>query len=507
MGQDRTQTRGISPDPTASADQEGHTELQQTKKDFLSGMSHALKTPLNAILGFSELGERATDDPTLAMYFGNIRSAGTRLLDMLTDLLDFSRAQRGDYMPAISWFSLPEFLQELTIVSASEAEKKGILVREIGDNTAWCIEGDPTILRRVLQRLVTNSIQFSPPDSTIEIKVDVDVDDVGNRGVVGLRVVDQGGGVPASIHDRLFEGLEPGEHGQAKGPGLGLALARVLLELVDGQIALESTSENGSTFRVSVPVGLRPLESKALDSIRNEEEQPFQLNGRVILVADDTEPNRIMIGEMLANTGAALLEAGDGEAAVRMADQHDIDVALLDIEMPIMDGWDAAEQLRERYASSIPLVAISGHRLSADPRSERFDALLEKPLNRTSLISTLRRVLPASSKQAASSRSATDFNADDGQDPNIDEAGRSALLTLLKNALSEVEGLRANQSITLVEAFGKRMVESAERLDYDPLRAWASRLAQEASMFDIDSMNTTLARFESFIQTLESRDD
>lgn len=470
-------------------------------------MSHALKTPLNAILGFSELGERATEDPTLTMYFSTIRSAGTRLLDMLNDLLDFSRAQRGDYTPAISWFSVPEFLDELISAWQGDAREKDIQLRQINGQAQWCIESDPTILRRVFGRLISNAIQYSPDGGVIEVRLHIAPDHTGSRGILHGYVVDQGNGIPEAIRANLFTGLEPGEKGQSRGPGLGLALSRVLLELVKGTIELESSSSAGSTFAVSLPVGLRELDAEFSPAQTATAAAVGSLKGRVILIADDTEINRTMLREMLSHTGARLIEVTNGQEAVEAAAGSSIDAVLLDIEMPVLDGWDAAQALREQDGPGLPLVAVSGHDLASDPRSDRFDALLQKPLDQESLLACLLRILPADAEDLERTVEATPDSGDELSAPALNSEARASLLATLKGASEEVLALRSNQSITLIETFGQRMANLAGKEGFEPLATWGHRLAREASMFEIDRMNRTLDRFESFIQILEGDHD
>ncbi|MDE2995482.1 MAG: ATP-binding protein [Bacteroidota bacterium] len=496
-------------DASARLPTEGHDGLHRAKRDFLSGMSHTLKTPLNAILGFSELGERQASDPAIEMYFKNIRSAGTQLLNLLTDLLDFSRAQQGEYVPAISWFELPDFLDETVGGHKAVSRAKSLYISLDTKQADVCVESDPTVLRRVLNRLLANAIQFTPANKSI--KVAASVSEVGQEQQAMLRLVveDEGTGIPPSIQEHLFEGLGPGQLSHAKGPGLGLALAKALLGTLQATIRVVETSPSGTIFQVDIPVRARPVGSGSATTQSGSGTRAPSLRGKTIMVADDVEMNRNMVSAMLEETEASIVLAVDGQDAIEKASASEVDAVLLDIEMPSLNGWQAAEKLRAFENDSgkkYVLIALSGHNLSTDPRSAIFDALLEKPLESKTLMTCLSSLSDQSDQHGNNDVvSESSDSATSSDDTALTEDARAALIDLLQGLIPQVDQLRANQSVTLIEAFGYHVAEEAQAMSYPRLKDWGEQLAREASLFDIDAMNTSLASYESFIDRLTER--
>lgn len=290
---------------------------------------------------------------------------------------------------------------------------------------------------------------------------------------------------------------------------MGLALAKALLGTLQASIRVVETSPNGTVFQVDLPVRARSVESgSATTQSGSGTRAPF-LRGKTIMVADDVEINRTMVSAMLEETEASIVLAMDGQDAIEKASASEVDTVLLDIEMPRLNGWQAAKKLRAFENDSgkkYVLIALSGHNLSTDPRSAIFDALLEKPLESKTLMTCLSSLSDQSDQHGNNDVvSESSDSATSSDDTALTEDARAALIDLLQGLIPQVDQLRANQSVTLIEAFGYHVAEEAQAMSYPRLKDWGEQLAREASLFDIDAMNTSLASYESFIDRLTER--
>lgn len=479
------------------------------KRDFLSGMSHALKTPLNAILGFSELGARSAQDATLKAYFGTILEAGTTLHNLLNDLLDLTRAREGEYVPSVQWLDWPAWLHLMAGDAREEAGRWDIDVEVESAAERMQLETDPVILRRVVGRLLMNAISYTPAGGAIHLRARVVPDADPASGTLSIRVADTGSGIPESLQARLFEGLLPGEHVETRGPSLGLALSRALLETIGGGLTLESSSPEGSTFLVTLPVRLEQDRSRA-----HPIPQPVHraspidapdLRGKIVLIADDQPSNRALLRAMLEVCGADILESSNGQEVVDVTAEQRVDLCLLDIHMPVMDGFQAAADLRSR-GHVFPIAALSGRAVRPESQTGLFDAWMTKPVDLQTLFSTIRHVMgePESKMPCEAMKPVSNEETYGEGSDALSEECRCALVERLQLLQPEVASLRRNQSITLIEGFGRKVEELGRAAGYADLTAWGSRLAHCASLFDIGPMNEVLDGFESLVETLEA---
>lgn len=482
-------------------------EALQTQQHFLSGMSHALKTPLNAILGFSELGQRAADDPALRAYFGTIREAGTQLFNLLNDLLDLARAREGEYIPSVQWLSWPAWLTAATEGARDEAAQWDIDLSIDAGEEVLQVESDPVILRRVLSRLLINAISYTPAGGSIRVRARLEPGEKAVDGTLVIRVEDSGTGIPESLQEQLFEGLLPGEQVESRGPSLGLALSRALLQTVGGNLILEASSERGSIFRITLPVRTGTHVAEPLAAPPRKETSVGltvpNLNGRTILIADDQASNRDMIRAMLEGSGAHLLEAGNGQQILEITQHEQVDLCLVDIHMPVLDGFGAASALRQRSVRPV-LAALSGHAVRPETNQELFDAWLTKPIDMQTLYACVEQLIGTATEHAAKHpRVSSDGAAPAAPRTPASGVQRDVLTHRLRTAAESVSTLRRNQSITLIEALGLEMQELGREAGCGELTDWGSRLALHASLFDMEPMNRLLDGFDDLVQSME----
>lgn len=385
-------------------------ESTRLMSEFLAGMSHELRTPMTAILGYSDaLMDPDVTEEEARMMAATIRRNGDHLLAILNDLLDFSKIKAGQMHVECVSCNPVEILADLHGLMLPRADARGITLRAEFDATLPTrIQTDPTRLRQILLNLISNAVKFTEQGSVVIRGRVLNDADLGRRLVI--EVEDSGIGMTEEQLTRIAEPFVQADASTTRrfgGTGLGLAISRRLAELLGGRLEVRSTYEVGSTFTFTLPIGSGapkaavPPESATGASETPERSELHQaLSGVRVLVAEDGRDNQRLLRRFLEQAGAQVSFVENGEDAVRMAARAAsrsaaYDLVLLDIQMPIMDGYEAARTLRTQGYPG-PVLALTAHSVDMT-RAQCLDAgctdCLQKPITREALISTLLRHL------------------------------------------------------------------------------------------------------------------
>ena len=368
----------------------------QLKDEFLATLSHELRNPLNVILGYSELLLRMQEieqSPRLAQMGEALRRNAQSQSQLINDLLDLSRLQRGKISLSQETVSLPAIIDNAVETVRGDAAAKGIDIRVNVDDQLLLVEGDRLRLQQIAWNLLNNAVKFTPAGGTIEIALSNE-----NEKAV-FAVTDTGQGIDPNFLPHVFEmfrqadGSNRRRHG---GLGIGLALVHQLVQLHGGNISAESDGPNkGARFTVRLPL-LREtaLRSPVVASSAQVELNVFAQTN--FLIVDDSEDTIAMLQELLKVAGANVMSATNGADALRIAAENEFDVILSDISMPEMDGFEFLQRLRKIDGrQTVPVVAITGFGRNADiarARAAGFYSHLTKPLNLQVLTEVLQQL-------------------------------------------------------------------------------------------------------------------
>ena len=358
----------------------------EAKAAFLADLSHQIRTPLTSVLGFASLlAEEASLSDTARRYVARVDSAAKALLATVNDALDVSRLEAGQIRLAPSPTDVRALCGELTELFDLQADEKGIALEvTCAADTPPLVLVDGGRLRQILTNLLGNALKF-----TDRGKVTLSLAPV-RPGRLSAAVADTGSGIGEADLARLFErfsGVERGGSQRVGGAGLGLAICQSLAEAMDGKISVESRLGVGSTFTIEIaaPEADPAAQQAALASGAGP------IDGVRVLVVDDNAANRELVRTTLSLLGAEPFEAESGPAAIALAGQQPVDVILMDINMPGMDG---VETLRRIRAADGPNVGIPAYAFTADVMPERvaalkasgFDGHLAKPIEMEALL-------------------------------------------------------------------------------------------------------------------------
>jgi PAS domain S-box-containing protein len=442
----------------------------KAKSEFLANMSHEIRTPMNSIIGFSDLLSEEDLTAEQDKYVRTVRRSAQSLLALVNDILDFSKIEAGKLEVEMVACDIAKLVEEVKVLMEGEARKKGLDFAVRCDKVPKCIYTDPVRVRQCLLNLVSNALKFTE-QGHIYINVSIEGDD---KEWIRIDVEDSGIGIAAEKQEVIFESFSQAESDTASkfgGTGLGLAITRRLTRLLGGNVQVQSKVGKGSVFSITLPTGLDMNSADTFDiDTETGREEGVQGEGikekysGKVLVAEDEGSSQLLMDLLLRKTGADVEIVDNGRKVVERASTGKFDLILMDMQLPVMDGFEAVGKLRAK-GISVPIIAVTAD-VRKGMRGRCIGAgcneYLSKPIARKQFYKMIEKYLPREGAISKKERSAkNNCKRDEG------------------HILSELAGVPELSGV--IEEFTQRLpvlvqaiVEGIDRQDKEALK----RLAQ-----------------------------
>jgi len=368
-------------------------ELAYNKQNFLANMSHEIRTPMNAIIGMIQQLQKTTLDKKQDLYLGTISTASQNLMVIINEILDLSKLEEGKISLEKIGFNLKSLLEKLIMIMALEAKNKGLeLTNSFCDSRLHPILlGDPYRINQILLNLVSNAIKFTDLGK-VDIVCNV-LEDSDTLQQIEIKVCDTGIGMDQAFIKNLFEKFQQEDHSITRrfgGTGLGMNISKSLIDLMDGEISVESIKGKGTVISVRIKFhkGTKvdlPKKGKPFTKIK-------KLNGKKILVVDDNEMNRLVAATVLNQFGVLVTEADNGETAIKELRQNTFDLVLMDIKMPGMNGYETTKIIRNELKLITPIIAFTANVVKGEIEKcleAGMNDYLAKPIEKNQFLKTI----------------------------------------------------------------------------------------------------------------------
>ncbi len=359
----------------------------RAKSAFLANMSHEIRTPLNAIVGLVDLVLSSSLAHLQRERLLSVQRASDHLLTVISDILDYSKIEAGHLQLQLAPFALNQLLDDLEGIFLPSAEAKGLRLSIVRAPGNPCLLGDVTRLRQVLANLLSNAIKFTERGE-VSLTASISTEIRGYR--LNCVVRDSGIGMNQIQRQRLFQPFSQVDDSLTRsrgGTGLGLSISRQLMELMGGDLECDSTPGLGSSFRLQVVLTAATLPELPPAPIPEQ-----RLDGIQVLLVEDNLINQEVAKGMLERAGAEVQVAGHGGEAISWLRQHQADLVLMDLQMPVMDGYETTIRIRDELQLSVPIVALTANAQSDEyARAERvgMNGYLTKPVRPAELVRTI----------------------------------------------------------------------------------------------------------------------
>jgi PAS domain S-box-containing protein len=484
-------------------------KANKAKSEFLANMSHEIRTPMNAILGFGDLLKDRIEDEHLKQFAHSITTSGKILLKLINDVLDLSKIESGKMELKYTDVSLVRILEDMKVIFSQKIEEKNLdFVIQIDRTLPELVMLDEIRLRQILLNLIGNAVKFTEKGY---IKVSIDkhsLSDKEDNFNLTIRIEDTGIGIPEKEHERIFEAFsqrEDQDHNLYGGTGLGLTIAKKMIHLMNGEIFIESKEGVGTIFlmifkNLSGVSNLKLTIQKDLSKINSK--PLIQFESATILVVDDVSLNRQLLIKFLEDyPGLNILEAENGKIAIEMANQYKPDLILMDMKMPVMDGFEAIRIIKATEGlQSIPILAITASvfKQTKEEVESVCEGFLQKPVSQKTLVLKLSEFL----------KNRMFENEDYSKKeflvlaPIDSDKSKELYDKILQNEMDTWTKIQDVMNISEILQFARHIIILAEDYSYNPLIVWSKKLELYANQFDSSQISVLLSQFPLLLKEL-----
>ncbi|MEG1014664.1 MAG: ATP-binding protein, partial [Clostridia bacterium] len=377
------------------------------KSEFLSRISHEIRTPMNAIMGMNQLAlQNMNDAAFIKECIEKSQYASWYLLQLLNDILDMSKIEAGKITLKNEVISCQPFLDALSTIVQTQAKEKGVhyyVTQFEGAKNSYM--GDGVRLQQILINILTNAVKFTPQGGTVHLDI-AQISTEDQKSNLCFTISDTGIGIGEEFLPHIFQPFsqeQSGSRASYGGSGLGLAISKNLAQLMGGDIEVNSTRGMGTTFRVQIPLGFPPQDMQSHQQTYLWKNQAtYDFGGKKFLLVEDQLLNVMVARKLLEFKNATVEVAANGQLGLEMfakAPEHTYDAVLMDIRMPVMDGLQSAQAIREldsAWAKRVPILAMSANAFDEDVTKSKnagMNAHIAKPIEAELLYQTLANLL------------------------------------------------------------------------------------------------------------------
>ena len=483
----------------------------QSKSDFLANMSHEIRTPMNAILGFADVLRRGYSKTMeeRRKHLDTIHSSGKHLLQLINDVLDLSKVEAGRMEIERLALSPHVLTGEVIKTLMVKADEKSIFLKmEVNGPIPEKVLGDPTRLRQIITNLISNAVKFTDEGG---VKVILHMSEAGDKPRFAIDVVDNGIGIAADKVEAIFDPFTQADSSTTRkfgGTGLGLAISRDFARLMGGDIVATSELGKGSVFHASIEPGpladvnfLQPEEALAAsEEATTSSHVAWQFNAGRVLVVDDGEENRELVTLVLEEAGLTVEGAENGQVGLDKGREGNYDVILMDIQMPVLDGYQATMALRQAGVDT-PIFALTANAMKGFEEkclAAGCTGYLTKPVDIDLLLDTLGKLLGGDRKEIKDSEVAATDNWDDdaGAVSDIDGAAGPAIVSRLASGGPRIQSTIAKFIIRLDDKLDE-MDACWQQRDFDGLAALAHWLKGSGGTVGFDDFTEPSKNLET----------
>ncbi len=482
----------------------------RAKSEFLARMSHEIRTPLNVVIGMGDLLDRSGLTPEQRQYVSVFQKAGSTLLELVNDILDLSKIESGRLSLEDTEFDVRSVVETTIEMMSMRARQKGLeLSYDVLAGTPGHVRGDPERLRQILINLVGNAIKFTD-QGQVAVRVQPDPEDFPSH-VLRFTVSDTGIGIPPEKTATIFEDFTQVDASTTRhygGTGLGLAISKRLVELMGGRIWVEPNTGGGAVFHFTAHLSpVTAASAQKHTASRNIElPDPAPVPALHVLVADDSEDNRFLMAEYLKHFGCHMDFAETGQAAVDKFCSSAYDLVLMDLQMPLLDGYSATRRIRaweqQQRRDPTPVIAVTASALEGDMEkalSAGCTACLRKPVRLRSLIEAIAKYAPAAgARQLEKTTEQVRIRAE--------ERLRALVPQYLARRIEDAQSMRAaldRSDFDAIRTMSHKISGTAQSYGFARMTEIAAAMEKAARDKDSSQIRLQLAELSAYLQQVE----
>jgi CheY-like chemotaxis protein len=472
---------------------------------------------MNAIIGFSELLRDELENSKYINYVDTIITSGKTLMSLINDILDLSKIEAGKMELQNRPTDPHSLFNDISRIFSVKIKEKGLkLITDIDKNLPRAVLIDEVRVRQILFNLVGNAVKFTS-EGYVELKVrGIYYPDRSKIDLV-FSVKDTGIGISEEDKKIIFDAFQQSSGQNVKkygGTGLGLAITKKLVELMNGEISLDSIAGKGSIFKVII----KEVSVAAVDEDKREKKariESIKFNDQKVLVVDDIESNRLLLKEILNIYGLRFFEAANGKEAINLASSEHPDIILMDLRMPVMDGYEAVKIMKDDAdLKTIPIIILTASAMKfseEEIKKLNCEGYIRKPVSREDLITELKKFLKfkeeieiKDNKNKKSVKKETLINDSDliADFEKIKEKFPDLFNKLKSEVLPWLQKLKRESILNDIEDFAREIIDMGNGYKSHTLATWGNIVLTQASNFDMDNLSKNLDLFEKILVAL-----